>query len=222
MKIRKAHGIWALMATLALGGCSTQFYDERTQGYAPEMPDQVYPIDVVKGAVKLSLPARSARLTPEEENAVRRLGGQAVSHSAPVIVRRPAGSLNAEVVAAKATRLLAEAGVDPDRIRHVSYRGKGPVSISYKRKFAVTRECGDWSSPINETSANKAHANFGCAQQNNIAAQVANPEDFERPRLMTPPDPDQRVNALVKYGQKEDVTTQASDKDKAKVSDAKN
>ena len=217
----KTHGALALLAALALSGCTSKFYDYRMQGFSPEMPSDVYPIDVVKGAVKLKLPARAGHLTAQEEDAVRRLAIQAVSHPSPVVVSRPAGSLTAEVTAAKVTRLLTDAGIEPDRIRHVTHAGGGPLVVSYRRKFAVTKECGDWSKPVTETAKNRPPANFGCAQQNNIAAMVDNPEDFERPRVMTPPDADNRVNAVVKYRKREDYNSAKSSQSEAKVSDTK-
>ncbi len=220
MNIVKTHGALALIAALALGGCNGNFYDDRMEGFTAELPEQVYPIDVVKGTVRLKLPARSARLSPREETSVRRLAGQALANNSVITVRRPAGSLSAEVVAAKITRLLTESGVSARNIRHATYRGTGPVNISFRRKFAVTRECGDWSGPVNETTKNRPYKDWGCSSQHNLAAQVANPEDFERPRVMTPPDAQNRLTALEKYGQRQDTNSAASSQSKAKVSEA--
>jgi pilus assembly protein CpaD len=63
---------------------------------------------------------------------------------------------------------------------------KGPVQLTYIRSVAVTKECGDWSSDMANTSSNEPYANYGCSIQNNIAAMVVNPNDFVVPRPTTP------------------------------------
>ncbi|MDE1996302.1 MAG: pilus assembly protein CpaD, partial [Rhizobiaceae bacterium] len=40
---------------------------------------------------------------------------------------------------------------------------------------------------------------FGCASQNNLAAQVANPTDLIAPRAMSPIDADQRSKVIDNY-----------------------
>ena len=199
----------ALMMTMLLAGCTDQFYDDRMQGYQPELPHQTYPIEVVKGEAKLHIPVRGGKLSMKERMAIRHLAGRANSVTAPVVVIRPAGSAAAEVRAAEITRILVDEGVAPERIRHrAGSRGGKEISISFHRKFAVTRECGDWSKPITRTKDNRVYPDFGCAHQHNIAAQVDNPEDFERPRVMDRPDADARDTAMQKYRKAEDYTSQ--------------
>ncbi len=193
--------IWlgsALVVTMLLGGCTNQFYDERMQAYQPELPHQVYPIEVVKGQVRLRIPVRKGNLSPRDRAAVRRLAQDASSKLSTIIITRPAGSVRAEVHAAEITRLLADEGVVPSRIVHRT-GNTDSIVISYRRKFAVTTECGDWSEPASQTAQNRPYWNFGCATQHNIAAQVDNAEDFERPRLMSEPDAAARNMVIDKY-----------------------
>ena len=49
------------------------------------------------------------------------------------------------------------------------------------------------------TFENKNYYNFGCATQNNLAAQIADPNDLLGPRRMTPADATQRGQALKRY-----------------------
>jgi pilus assembly protein CpaD len=51
---------------------------------------------------------------------------------------------------------------------------------------------------INDFS-NQNYYNFGCATQNNLAAQIANPEDLVAPRGMTPIDATRRNAAIKEY-----------------------
>ena len=46
---------------------------------------------------------------------------------------------------------------------------------------------------------NLNYANFGCAQQRNLAAQIANPADLIGPRTMTPSDPERRAVVIGRY-----------------------
>ena len=50
-----------------------------------------------------------------------------------------------------------------------------------------------------DTTDNKHYANFGCATQNNLAAQIANPGDLIAPRGMTPIDAERRSNVIETY-----------------------
>ena len=188
MSTRRIGLIIALGAAVSLGGCNMrdQMYDSH-RGYIPENPDETYPIEVVDGAARITLPVRQGRLSAEDEEKLKRFASEAAGIPSTVIVSRPKGSVNAELVAARATVLLKQFGVAPQRIRHVVRKSrKGGVVISYKRKFAVTRECGDWSKPVTVTGDNRPYRNFGCAQQHNLAATVANPEDFENPPALSP------------------------------------
>ncbi len=198
----------ALVVAMLLAGCSDQFYDERIQGYQPELPHQVYPIEVVKGTVRMRLAARGGALSMRERAAVRRLAYDAASLTSPVVVTRPAGSVSAEVRAAEVTRLLVRDGVAAERIVHQASGKASDISISYARKIAVTKECGDWSRPLTHSNQNRLYPNFGCAQQHNIAAQVDNPEDFERPRTLDAPDADARNVAMKKYREAKDYTSE--------------
>jgi pilus assembly protein CpaD len=81
-----------------------------------------------------------------------------------------------------------QSGITPGMIVQKTYPGpsKAPVQISYIRSVAVTKECGDWSSDLTNTSSNEPYPNLGCSIQNNIAALVLNPDDFVVPEQTTP------------------------------------
>ncbi len=63
----------------------------------------------------------------------------------------------------------------------------------------MAEECGAWPVDLTETGDNEPFANFGCAQQNNIAAMVSRPEDLEDPRAESPSDPMRRSKMIDKY-----------------------
>jgi len=210
------------VALLALAACQHQMSGAVDDVYMPQMFYENHPIEVAKGTVKLQVPARSAKLTTREQNAVRQFAHQANETDASEIhVRRPAGAMVGNAVAAKVAELLEREGVSPHRIKHTSYKGNGgsPVLMSFTRKFAVTGECGDWNDNLSETYSNQNYKNFGCAGQHNLAAMVANPEDFETPRTSTSASASRRNVIFKKYIGGEDTTAAQATQAQAKSSD---
>jgi len=190
------------VALLGLTACQHQMSGAVDDIYMPQMHYERHPIEVAKGTVKLQVPTRSASLSDSEQDAVRRLAQQANETDASIVnVERPAGGMVGNAVAARVAHLLESEGVAPHRIKHSSYKGakNAPVVISFARKFAVTRECGDWSDNLSETYSNQTYPNFGCAQQHNMAAMVANPSDFETPRTSTSASATRRAEVFDRY-----------------------
>ncbi len=70
-----------------------------------------------------------------------------------------------------------------------------PIRLSYATVIARTRtRCGQWPNDLASGSStedweNKPYWNFGCANQQMIAAQTADPRDLLSPTATTPPDP---------------------------------
>ena len=92
-----------------------------------------------------------------------------------------------------------------------------PIVVT--KSSAHAKHCGEWSEDLTETSQNEAYANFGCSQQNNIAAMVANPEDLLRPSATAPADPMRRVVIFDKYRQGESVSSAEEKKQQVQISD---
>ena len=171
----------------ALAGC--QLDDAASDDYyVPQAHYERYPIKVAKAPVSVGLATRSGKLSPAQINAIASFARQARANSASRIkVTYPSSSPAGRGIAHDIARLMASHGIPSSKVAVASYRGgRGdPVHLSYLRKVAVTRECGDWSENLASTARNETYPNFGCATQHNIAAMVSNPEDFETPRAMT-------------------------------------
>ncbi|QTP63850.1 CpaD family pilus assembly protein [Candidatus Liberibacter africanus] len=83
----------------------------------------------------------------------------------------------------------ADYGLDIDTIR-----------ISYFAVKPSAGKCGFWPEDIlGSYSENDNWFNYGCASQNNLAAQVVNPSDLFSPRAMTPPDAYNRDRSVDNY-----------------------
>ncbi|WP_368904698.1 CpaD family pilus assembly lipoprotein [Taklimakanibacter lacteus] len=85
---------------------------------------------------------------------------------------------------------------------------------------AHAKRCGTWPEDLTETADNEPYANFGCSQQNNIAAMVANPEDLVRPRATAPADAMRRVKVFDNYRSGEAVASAEEKNQDVKISDA--
>ncbi len=77
-----------------------------------------------------------------------------------------------------------------------------PVRISFEGvKARLSHRCGDWPNDLASGSTaqgweNKTWWNFGCANQNALALQVADPRDLAGPRGERPADTNMRIRAI--------------------------
>ncbi len=192
--------LMALLPAVVLAGCRMDdaILDDN---YHPATHQERYPIRVAHAPVKMNLSASAGSLRPDQVNSLISFAqdarGNATSH---VAVRWASGSAKARQVAQEAVGVLIDQGVPQSMIGTGSYGGSAAmVTLSFHRKVAVTAECGDWSDNLAGDRRNVAYENFGCASQNNMAAMVANPEDFETPRAMSPAPAAARSPVILKY-----------------------
>jgi pilus assembly protein CpaD len=149
-----------------------------------------------------------------------------------IVIEVPVGSPN-ERAAASATReirsILSAAGVPRHAVEIRPYPAQDPVRlgtirVNYPRMAAETGPCGLWPHDIGPTTdpiywANKPAWNHGCANQRNLAAQVADPADLVQPRSETAVLASRRGTVMEKFRKGEPTATQSPDADKAKISD---
>ena len=76
-----------------------------------------------------------------------------------------------------------------------------PIRLSFVAVTAITGDCGQWPTDLFGPSIrdNTNWENFGCATQQNLAAQIANPADLVGPRGMTPIDAQRRAEVIRMY-----------------------
>ncbi len=96
---------------------------------------------------------------------------------------------------------LFNLGVPYEAITGASYRaggsgGEREVVLSYTHYVATPSPCGIWDSEFKHNYKNVVHPNFGCADQNNLAAMIADPRDLIEPAASTPVDAAQRVRGV--------------------------
>jgi pilus assembly protein CpaD len=198
-------------SSVALSACGNVHPDSDLKTAAIENDYRVrHPIKMAEAEHSIDIPVATGdfKLSRGIEDTIRGFGQDYKSNSSGVIqVAVPTGSVNARAARAvvpSVRKALAAEGVDQRRIIVTSYPAEGgvsaPIRISFVALTAMTDQCGQWPEDLMENSyGNKNWHNFGCASQNNLAAQVANPKDLFDPRAMTPIDAQRRANAIDSY-----------------------
>ena len=152
--------------------------------------------------------ATQARLT-QFINGYRKRG------TSGILMQVPRGGAAARA-AGLVRRELNEAG---GRVRLSTYEGANPnlaspITLSFLRlKASVARSCGNWPSDLAsgssfEGSLNRPYYNYGCSQQQMLAAEVSDPRDLVGPRARTPSDSTMRIRSIEKVRNGVDPGTQ--------------
>jgi pilus assembly protein CpaD len=198
----------AAIAAALLTGCARR--DSVTVGSVPDDYRTNHPIIVAEQEEKIDLPVGVGdnAMSPIQRTALDGyMAYYEQSAGAPVTILYPAGSANAvaaSLVAADIARHIHSRGVAGGRVVSMPYEAGAPeasppIRVSYRRMKASTGQCGRWPEDISNTVDNKHYANFGCAYQNNLAAQMANPADLLGPRAPGDIDAENRGDALTDY-----------------------
>ncbi len=184
------------LSTLAGCGMDDAILDDT---YIPASYQERHPIRVVEKPVTIAIRASAGGLGPSQMNEVINFANDARMHSKSVISVRVAGGSAAHATSRDVIEVLMAQGIPQSMIRTGAGRSSGLVTLSFKKKVAVTNECGDWSENLASDMRNTDYKNFGCAMQNNVAAMIANPEDIEQPQASTNPTGADRSKAITNY-----------------------
>jgi pilus assembly protein CpaD len=199
----------ALVATLAIAaGCA-----DRNSIIVGSIPDDYrtnHPIVISERDVGIDIPVGMSDrgLNRVQRTAVDGFMSRYDRDAQPTVtVMVPSGSANAGAashVAAGIVKRMRASGVKDGRILHQLYDAAGygenaPIRLTYPVMRASTGPCGRWPADLLDTTDNKHYANFGCAYQNNLAAQIANPADLLGPRRSTEIDAQNRSNSITVY-----------------------
>ncbi len=174
-----------LAGMTVLAGCTNEELALEHE-YVPNSGSEQYAIIAEKGPRTLTI-ANGGSLTPGQINAIGSFARKAATSGTPVTISKPHGA-NARLTH-EVANLLAQQGVSNRLIKIGSHKGsaKGPVKITYTAMHARTAPCGEWPEDMSDTRMNHLNFNHGCAVQTNIAAMVADPQDFETPTPVDQP-----------------------------------
>jgi len=165
--------------------------------------------------IKLNFSAPQAGLLPDDAAKFEAFVADYLTRgSGSISVSAPHGADAAAALSYFGTRLF-NMGVQRSRIL-VGTRDDSDsrVEIGFISYTARTDPCGDWSEDMSKTYDNATAKNFGCAVQQNIAAQVADPRDIIEMRPTDPSDAVRRATVLQKY-EKGEVTAAEKNKDQS-------
>ena len=191
----------SLFAVLAAGSCSEPINEPN--GLVSE-PMVNHPIQVEPGyrSLKLSFSAPNAGLMPDDAQHFDEFVADFIAHgNGAISITVPSGPDASATITYFGER-MASAGVPRDRIlvgAHETASGDGRVELGYISYQASTGPCGDWSTNLSFTAANRVSPNFGCSVQHNVAAQVADPRDLVAPQAATAGDAARRAVVYDNY-----------------------
>lgn len=209
---RRARALAAGAVILALGlaaGCANR--DSIVVGAVPDDYRTNHPIVVGEREKKIDIPVGISQrgLSRVQKVAVDGfIADYDRRSSSTVLVLSPAGSANAGAASTVATGIvqrLRAGGVPEGAILYQHYEASAygetaPIRLSYGEIAAyVAGQCGRWPADLLDTNENRHYANFGCAYQNNLAAQIANPADLLGPRKPGPIDAANRDEVIEAY-----------------------
>jgi len=149
-----------------------------------------------------------------------------------VIIDVPSQTPNARAAAdslREIKSLLSASGIPPRGIvvRHyhpADAQQFASIRVSYPKITAVAGPCGLWPEDLGPSVKSKSYLentnywNFGCANQRNLAAMVANPSDLVQPRPEGAVYNARRTTVLEKYRTGDNTATTNPDADKNKIS----
>jgi pilus assembly protein CpaD len=200
------------LCALAVAGCkSIEEPGAYVAGFTLTDPSQRHPIMVSQQPATMNL--RIARGSQGLTDAQARQVGGFLEHyrnvgmgNTRLVIGVPAGGAN-ESAALRAMqdvrRMIVDYGFSDSAIVTEPYHsGKdtnAPIRLAYLNYVAEGPACGRWPTNLGDERRNLEYANFGCAQQHNLAAQIANPADLLGPRSITPADGERRQLVIEKY-----------------------
>lgn len=207
----------AVALVLLAGSCASPTDDARVRFADPAVN---HPITVEPHAfsVTFATPSLAAGLAPADS---ARLGALVADYLAKgdgaISVSVPEGPTSAALIAYFGEK-LASLGVPRARIL-VRAIATDKIVVGYMGYAAKLEPCGDWSEDVSAVGSNQTMANFGCAVRRNIAAQVANPQDFVAMRPQDAPDAQRRADVIGKYEAGKPTAAEKTHDQSGKVSD---
>jgi pilus assembly protein CpaD len=204
---RALSGLCLGAAALSLSGCLTGVqYASDNQLTAVDYHER-HPIVLGKRATTLDIFPVGGRLDGLSADKLRAFAARYHEFgSSPVTILTPAGdSASAAIVPqirsalyANGLRGYVSVGSYPVEDRTLA----SPVRLVFQGlKAEVASRCGQWPADLASGSSidswkNQSYANFGCATQSALAAQINDPRDLVQQRGSTPPDENMRLRAI--------------------------
>ena len=173
-------------------------------GPTPLTPLSRFSLQAEPGVERVALAVHETGLSENQNLALRDMVNRFATEGAPMLtVEAPSGDDPISSSAAWAIKGALEAqGVPPQQVRLVTYIApdpRAPVLVGFDTVRAAVPACGTSWTNLSRTGANAGYANFGCAVNANLAAQIADPRDIVSPRAIQPGSAARRSVVFDKY-----------------------
>ena len=221
LRLQSLRVLSAAAVCAALAGCAADRVVTNSVVTANDYRER-HPIALAEATTSVDIFAAGGRLDLDSARRIQTFAAQyRMIGSGPIAIQLPKGTAGD----ANARSLV-------DGIRHELVRGgargyvnvgsyevtnpalASPVRLSFVGlKAQMTKRCGEWPRDVASGggfsgSANEPYWNHGCATQNVLAAQVADPRDLAGPRGETPSDVVMRTRAITAVRQGQAPSTQ--------------
>ena len=209
----KALALMSIVAAALVGCKASEETGAHVAGWTLVDPSQRHPILVSQQPATLTIrvPSSAPGLSAGQVDQVADFLGRyrrVDSGNSKLVIAVPSGSPNegaAMRAAANLREMIREFGFSESTVAMQPYGGgrdpSAPIRLAYLRYVAEAPDCGSWPTNLAFEPRALNYPNFGCAQQHNLAAQIANPADLLGPRTMAPADAERRTVVIDKYRQ---------------------
>lgn len=217
MSVREALCCVSLATIFLTGSCSSP----QTGYYADPAANHPLSVEPHYAEAAFVAPALAGQLPPQDSARLGSFVADFLEYGRGAIsIAAPAGGAADSAIAFFGEK-LASLGVPRERIIVGTYPAgeDGPVKIGFMDYAVRSDACGRWTENVGDTLSNRPMSNFGCANQHNLAVQVADPHDLAGPRPADPADSMRRGVVLDKYQKGGDTAGSKSDSNGAKISD---
>lgn len=166
-------------------------------------------------SIRVNFSAPQAGLLPDDSARFEAFVADYLSRgSGSISVSAPQNGDSTAALSYFGGRLFAM-GVPKSKILVGTHAGNNAgVELKFIAYTAQTNPCGTWDRNLAFTYSNRTPENFGCAVQQNIAAQVADPRDLIEMRPTDPSDAARRATVIDNY-EKGRVTAAEKTKDQS-------
>ncbi len=216
------------VCTLFLSGCNKRYEMYPLEEVLINSEDR-HPIRISKGIKRIALNVENNQkgLSADQKN---RLSSFFSSYKqrgqGQIEVAMPSGGESEAVMYETAGRIKTIAGrygIAPAYLHirpyRAAYENEATIRVSYNYSIAQAPKCGEWRQNLGENYTNLHYQNFGCSQQKNLAAMIANPRDLIEPRGTDGRSSERRDVVWDKYIKGETTVSQRDESEKGAVSE---
>ncbi len=217
------------LCVLLLSGCNNRRYELYPLEEIHLTNEERHPIRISSGVKQIAInlnenqrelsSIQKDRLSTFFSNYRQRGQGQ-------IEIAMPSGGASENAVyrtAGSIKEIASRYGIAPGYLHirpyQVAYEHESTIRVSYNYSIAKGPKCDGWYQNLGKNYTNLHYHNFGCSQQRNLAAMVANPRDLIEPRGSDVRSSERRDVIWDKYIKGETTVSQRSESEKGTVSE---